>query len=547
LIRMELLPRVSDATLRSATDATGAAVTIPDENTNELSANVLVPDGHTIVLGGLFREATTATRRQVPVLGDIPIIGAAFQGHEDQVDRQEIIFLITPSIVSDQVLVDQGEKAEGKVHQVRAGAREGLLPFSRERQAAQLLVEAEHLARDGKTDEALHKIRRSLKLNSHQPEAIALREKLVNEKDVWPSNSLLDQIVNDNAEDILEHNILQNGWWGATSNVENAKKSSEKKAYASKNASKKGSSARKAARHATKAAGKQAIKRKTPAFASRNHADNTAADAHTEQVPFEFSSTVINETPTYASNATPVAVTPEGQWWNSPEFQAFMATYNWAVAQENGQPQVDPTNEWWNSPEFQAFVTTFGWMSTNNKDAGSLPDASGTSKSNAGKVGAMKSQPATDVTAQADSTETANASPATETFDTPDAFEQDNESAQADQGAFDWSYYNQEVEQAFNDQFADDATGDMSDDAFASDQDYGADSMTDSTSVDMDNTLASESDLDDSMFSSNVVDVTDLDENSTLDDYLACLKSHENQESSDNTDGQAYSQVDDEN
>ncbi|MEN0021091.1 MAG: hypothetical protein AAF747_09440 [Planctomycetota bacterium] len=197
LIRMELKPQVSEAIIREAVDATGAAVTIPDEITNEVVTNVIVPDGYTIILGGLFKESTTATRRQVPVLGDIPIIGSAFRGHEDATERTEIIFMIRPTIVSDAALISQGERAEDGVRQTRAGMRQGLLPFSRTRQAGQLLISAEELAAAGDTEGALHRVRRALALNPMMPDAIAMREKLLNKPEVWPQHSLLEQMVND--------------------------------------------------------------------------------------------------------------------------------------------------------------------------------------------------------------------------------------------------------------------------------------------------------------------------------------------------------------
>ncbi|MHC4801884.1 MAG: type II secretion system protein GspD, partial [Planctomycetota bacterium] len=58
MIRMELSPSVSEASLRTVTDAQGLQVTIPDELTNEMTTNVRVKDGQTLVLGGLFREST---------------------------------------------------------------------------------------------------------------------------------------------------------------------------------------------------------------------------------------------------------------------------------------------------------------------------------------------------------------------------------------------------------------------------------------------------------------------------------------------------------
>jgi len=203
LIRMELKPQVSEAIIRSVTDSGGAAVTIPDEITNELTANVMVRDGNTIVLGGLFRESIQATRRQVPILGDIPIIGAAFRGHSDETNRSEIIFMITPTIVSDNFLAQAGREAMEYVDHVRAGTRAGLLPFSRERQSQQLLLEARKLAAEGRTRRALHKVQRSLELFPNQPDAIKLRAQITGESKDWPTRSMLDDILDREADAVL--------------------------------------------------------------------------------------------------------------------------------------------------------------------------------------------------------------------------------------------------------------------------------------------------------------------------------------------------------
>lgn len=196
MIRMELRPRVSEGFIRGATDVTGAAVTIPDEVTQEITTNVLVPDGATVVLGGLFRESTTLGRKQVPVLGDIPIIGAAFRGHDDETDRSEIIFMIKPTVMNDRVLLEQGSAALGYIERVRAGTRQGLLPWSQTRQTSQLNIQAERMAADGRWNEAMWALRRSLELRPAQPEAIELRERLFNQKNLWPSQSMLERVIN---------------------------------------------------------------------------------------------------------------------------------------------------------------------------------------------------------------------------------------------------------------------------------------------------------------------------------------------------------------
>lgn len=200
LIRMELKPQVSEAEIRTVTDAGGAAVTIPDEVTQELTTNIQIGDGQTIVLGGLFREATRVTARQVPFLGDIPIVGAAFRGNEDQTTRSEIIFLITPSIISDTMLTDAGDRAMEDVERLRAGARQGLLWWSRDKQTGKLNIEAEQAWRDGEVEIALWKIQRSLALNPNQPEVYRLRERITGQKEIWPNRSIMDEIISGEAE-----------------------------------------------------------------------------------------------------------------------------------------------------------------------------------------------------------------------------------------------------------------------------------------------------------------------------------------------------------
>lgn len=204
MIRMELKPQVSEAVIRDATDVTGAAVTIPDEITNELVTNVMVKDGQTIVLGGLFRESTQSSRKQVPFLGDIPLIGTAFRGHEDEVQRSEIIFLITPSIVKDELLAKHGKAAKDYIDHARTGSREGLLPWSRDKMTGMKLIEAQKLAAAGDTEKARWKLQQSLSLNQNQPDAIGLLKELGGDVNTWSSRSLMEDIVNNEVKTELK-------------------------------------------------------------------------------------------------------------------------------------------------------------------------------------------------------------------------------------------------------------------------------------------------------------------------------------------------------
>jgi type IV pilus assembly protein PilQ len=197
MIRMELSPSVSEAVLRESTDVEGTIVTIPDELTNELTTNVRIQDGETLVLGGLFREATRITRRQVPLIGDIPILGAAFRGQDDSVDRSEIIFLITPSIIEDTILWANGDEAELFAEAARVGARIGLLPFSRDQLAANHNKDALAAYHAGDTEKALFHVNASLGLKPVQPEMVRFRESLTGVRESAHEESILQRVFDE--------------------------------------------------------------------------------------------------------------------------------------------------------------------------------------------------------------------------------------------------------------------------------------------------------------------------------------------------------------
>jgi hypothetical protein len=194
MIRLELRPSVSSATLR-----VDGGQTIPDEITQQLMTNVRCRDGETIILGGLFRESTVVTRNQVPILGDIPLIGAAFRGQDDQVDKEEIIFLLTPTIIPDERLWESGKDSLAIVEAVRIGARSGLLPFSRDQITANYNRDALNAYRKGDLDRALYWTNLSLRTSKVQPEILRLRETISDESEsIWERDLLRELLAESN-------------------------------------------------------------------------------------------------------------------------------------------------------------------------------------------------------------------------------------------------------------------------------------------------------------------------------------------------------------
>jgi type IV pilus secretin PilQ/predicted competence protein len=193
MIRMEIAPSVSEASLRTVTDANGILVTIPDELTNELTTNVRIHDGETMVIGGLFRESNRVSRRQVPLLGDIPILGAAFRGQDDTVDRSEIIFLITPSIVNDEKLWAVGADMLDYASELQVGSRANLLPFSRTKLTGNYNKDAVTAYNRGDEEMALYYANNSLRLDHNQPDMINFREMVTGGQETPHTRSLLER------------------------------------------------------------------------------------------------------------------------------------------------------------------------------------------------------------------------------------------------------------------------------------------------------------------------------------------------------------------
>ena len=176
MIRMELHPSVSSARPVNLKVSGGGEATVPNESTQELRTNVRVKSGQTIVLGGLFREDTTIDRRQVPWLGDVPILGAIFTGQSDQVKREEIIFLLTPTVFEDKELYAKGAESLEIVEAVRVGARAGLLPFSNEQMVSDYQRQAMEAYRQGDLHRALWYADNAVRLRPNTATMIRMRE-----------------------------------------------------------------------------------------------------------------------------------------------------------------------------------------------------------------------------------------------------------------------------------------------------------------------------------------------------------------------------------
>lgn len=78
----------------------------PALNTNKVETKVLVDNGDTAVLGGIFEETTSKTVNKVPLFGDLPVFGRLFRQNIDTIDKNELLIFITPKLLDGTLKVD---------------------------------------------------------------------------------------------------------------------------------------------------------------------------------------------------------------------------------------------------------------------------------------------------------------------------------------------------------------------------------------------------------------------------------------------------------
>ena len=76
---------------------------IPSIDTREVSTQVLVNNGDTVVLGGIYEQVTRDEVDKVPFLGDIPLIGYFFRHTLESDERRELLIFVTPKILKDSL------------------------------------------------------------------------------------------------------------------------------------------------------------------------------------------------------------------------------------------------------------------------------------------------------------------------------------------------------------------------------------------------------------------------------------------------------------
>jgi type IV pilus assembly protein PilQ len=82
----------------------GAATTAgPAIDTKQIVTEVLVQNGGTVVIGGIYTQTESDSTAKVPVLGDLPYIGFLFRSNSKVDDKNELLIFISPRVIKNTV------------------------------------------------------------------------------------------------------------------------------------------------------------------------------------------------------------------------------------------------------------------------------------------------------------------------------------------------------------------------------------------------------------------------------------------------------------
>jgi type IV pilus assembly protein PilQ len=115
-ITLSVKPEISNKVQDFDFQFQGADVKSPIIDTRTLDSNVLIKSGDTLAIGGLLSDQVSKARTKVPLLGDIPLLGYAFQSHDNERHKRNLLIFVTPTILDQRYGTGLEDQVSGVHH-----------------------------------------------------------------------------------------------------------------------------------------------------------------------------------------------------------------------------------------------------------------------------------------------------------------------------------------------------------------------------------------------------------------------------------------------
>jgi type IV pilus assembly protein PilQ len=115
-ITLSVKPEISNKVTDFHFPFQGADIVSPIIDTRTLDSNVLIKSGDTLAIGGLLSDQVSKARTKVPLLGDIPFLGYAFQSHDNERHKRNLLIFVTPTILDQHYGTGLEDQVSGARH-----------------------------------------------------------------------------------------------------------------------------------------------------------------------------------------------------------------------------------------------------------------------------------------------------------------------------------------------------------------------------------------------------------------------------------------------
>ena len=174
MVRMEVHPELSTGSVRVE-----GGFTLPDNEVTQVTTNIMCRSGATIVLGGLIREDITTSSSQIPVLGNLPVVGVAFRQRSEEINRREIIVLLTPRVIDEQQAGAEGQGSAAQILNRQEVFVDKLTPLGKRHIGERHFRQANAAYAAGDLDTALRYANMAIHFDSLHQGAINLRTEIL--------------------------------------------------------------------------------------------------------------------------------------------------------------------------------------------------------------------------------------------------------------------------------------------------------------------------------------------------------------------------------